>query len=319
MMPVFLLIVACALWALSFPLVKALHLEQAARLPEASTLFLASWMQWARFGLSAVLLLPLVIGRSRPSRSEIRQGLVLALWGGTGMWILADGLAYTEASTSAFLTQAYCIILPLWACFRSRRLPGFRVVVATLLVILGGAILSGIQPGNLRLGRGEWETLLAAFLFTFQILALDNPRYEGNRGTIVSFVMFLGIAVIFLIVTAVTAPDMRSVLAAGASIQSLVLISGLALFCSVGAYVIMNSWQPRVPATEAGLIYTSEPVFTAGYVLFLPAMLGAFTGSAYPNEPLTPPLIVGGTMIFAANLLMQWRRPMQLPATGPIP
>jgi drug/metabolite transporter (DMT)-like permease len=317
-MPVFLLVVACALWALSFPLVKALHLEQAARLPEASTLFLASWIQWARFGLSALLLLPLVLGRKWPIRKEIRQGLVLALWGGSGMWILTDGLAYTDASTSAFLTQAYCIILPLWACLRSRRLPGFRVVIATLLVILGGAILSGIQPGNLRLGRGEWETLLAAFLFTFQILALDNPRYEGNRGTIVSFVMFLGIAVIFFVVTAATAPAPGAILAAGASIQSFALIAGLALFCSVGAYVIMNSWQPKVPATEAGLIYTSEPVFTAGYVLCLPAILGAFIGSDYPNEPLTSPLIAGGTLIFSANLLMQWRRPMQLPATGPI-
>lgn len=318
-MPVFLLIVACALWALSFPLVKALHLEQAARIPEASTLFLASWMQWARFGLSALLLLPLVIGRRRAKRSEIRQGLVLAFWGGTGMWTLADGLAYTEASTSAFLTQAYCIILPLLACIRSRRLPGLRVVIATFCVMFGGAILAGIQPGNLRLGRGEAETLLAAFLFTFQILALENPRYEGNRGIIVSFVMFLGIAVMFLFVTVITAPNLEACFTAGASSQSFVLISALAWFCSVGAYVIMNSWQPRVSAVEAGLIYTSEPVFTAGYVLFLPAMLGAFIGRNYPNEPLTSPLIVGGTLIFAANLLMQWRRPLQLPATGPIP
>jgi drug/metabolite transporter (DMT)-like permease len=318
-MPVFLLIVACALWALSFPLVKALHLEQAARLPEASTLFLASWMQWARFGLSALLLLPLVIGRRRATRSEIRQGLVLAFWGGTGMWILADGLAYTEASTSAFLTQAYCIILPLLACFRSRRLPGFRVVVATLCVIFGGAILSGIQPGNFRIGRGEAETLLAAFLFTFQILTLENPRYEGNRGVIVSFVMFLGIAGMFLLVTLLTAPNLNAFFIAGASLQSFVLITALALFCSVGAYVIMNSWQPRVSAVEAGLIYTSEPVFTAGYVLFLPAILGAFVGQTYPNEALTTPLVVGGTLIFAANLLMQWKRPLQLPATGPIP
>lgn len=318
-MPVLLLIIACALWALSFPLVKALHLEQAARLPEASTLFFASWMQWARFGLSAVLLLPLVIGRPRLRRSEIRQGLVLAFWGGTGMWILADGLAYTEASTSAFLTQAYCIILPLLGCLRSRRLPGLRVVAATLLVVLGGAILAGIQPGNFRLGRGEAETLLAAFLFTFQILALENPRYQGNRGVVVSFVMFLGIAVIFLFVTVLTAPSLEACLTAGASIQSFVLIAALALFCSVGAYVIMNSWQPRVSAIEAGLIYTSEPVFTAGYVLILPAVLGAYVGQSYPNEPLTTPLIVGGTLIFAANLLMQWRRPLQLPATGPIP
>ena len=127
------------------------------------------------------------------------------------MWLQADSLAYTDASTSAFLTQAYCIFLPLWACLRSRRMPGLRVVSATLLVMAGGAVLSGIGPNNLKLGRGEIETLCAAFLFTFQILALENPRFKGNRGTPVTFVMFLGIAVLFVPVTAIVAPDWRVV------------------------------------------------------------------------------------------------------------
>ncbi len=318
-MPVFLLIVACALWAVSFPLVKVLHLEQSARLPEASSVFLSSWMQFARFGFGAVMLLPFVLGRKRPTRNEIHQGLVLALWGGTGMWLQADSLAYTDASISAFLTQAYCIFLPLWACLRSRRMPGKRVISATLMVIVGGAVLSGIRPDHLKLGRGEIETLCAAFLFTFQILALENPRFEGNRGTSVTFVMFLGIAVLFVPITAVVAPDMASCFTAGASIQSFVIIAFLALFCSVGAYLLMNIWQPRVSATEAGLIYTTEPVFTAIYVLFLPAMLAAFIGGSYANESLTASMLIGGTLVVGANALMQWKRPPHLPPAGPVP
>ncbi len=318
-MPVFLLIVACALWAVSFPLVKVLHLEQSARLPEASSVFLSSWMQFARFGLGAVMLLPFVLGRKRPTRNEIHQGLVLALWGGAGMWLQADSLAYTDASISAFLTQAYCIFLPLWACLRSSRMPGKRVVSATLMVIVGGAILSGIRPDHLKLGRGEIETLCAAFFFTFQILALENPRFEGNRGTSVTFVMFLGIAVLFVPITAFVAPDMASCFTAGASIQSFVIIAFLALFCSVGAYLLMNIWQPRVSATEAGLIYTTEPVFTAIYVLFLPAMLAAFIGGNYANESLSASMLIGGTLVVGANALMQWKRPPHLPPAGPVP
>lgn len=316
-MPAFLLIVACALWGVSFPLVKALHLEQSARLPGASTLFLASWMQSARFGIAALMLLPFVFGKSRPTRNEIRQGLVLAFWGGLGMWVQADALAYTEASTSAFLTQAYCIFLPLWACLRQRQLPSKRIVSATFMVLLGGAILSGMTFSNLRLGRGEWETLFSACLFTFQILALENPRYSGNRGTPVSFVMFLGIAILFIPVTLSVAPDLQSSLTAGASLQSFVLTASLALLCSIGAYGLMNSWQPKVPATEAGLIYTIEPVFTALYVLFLPAWLGAFVAQTYPNESLTLRLIAGGSLILAANVLMQWKKPPHLPPIAP--
>jgi drug/metabolite transporter (DMT)-like permease len=317
-MPALLLILACALWAVSFPLVKVLHLEQSARLGGASSLFLASWMQFARFGLGALMLVPFVLGKNRPTPNEIRQGLVIAVWGGIGMWVQADALAYTEASTSAFLTQAYCVFLPLWACIRTRRAPGIKVAVATLLVLAGGAILSGIRPDHFHLGRGELETLLAAFLFTFQILSLENPRYKGNRGVPVSFVMFLGIAILFIPITAITAPNLEACVTAGASMKSFALVASLALFCSVGAYVLMNVWQPRVSATEAGLIYTIEPVFTAVYVLFLPVVLGSFVGESYPNEVITARLVLGGALILAANALMQWKNTRHLPPAGPV-
>lgn len=318
-MPVFLLILACVLWAISFPVIKALHLEQTARLPGVSSLFLAAWMQTARFGLAALMLLPFVIGRKRPTRDEIWQGLVLAFWGGSGMALQADALAYTDASTSAFLTQAYCIILPLWACLRMRKRPATRVIISTLMVVAGGAILSGLRPDHLKLGRGEIETLGAAFLFTFQILALEDPRHMRNRGLFVTFVMFLGIAVLLLPATVLAAPTLATCFTAGASMQAFVLIGSLALFCSVGAYLIMNIWQPRVSATEAGLIYTMEPVFTAIFVLFLPALLGGLIGSRYENETLSSTLVTGGSLILAANLLMQWKRRPHLPPVGPIP
>ena len=306
------------MWALSFPIVKALHLEQTARLPGVSSVFLSSWMQFARFGLGAVILLPFVVGRKLPTQNEIRQGVTIAVWGGAGMWLQSDSLAYTDASTSAFLTQAYCIFLPLWACLRTRRMPGSRVILSTVMVVTGGAILSGLRPDNLKLGRGEIETLCAAFLFTFQILALENPRYVGNRGVIVSFIMFLCIALLFIPITAIVAPDMASCFKAGASFQSFVLVTGLALFCSVGAYLIMNIWQPRVSATEAGLIYTIEPLFTAIFVIFLPVMLGEFIGATYKNETISLAMITGGTLILGANLIMQWKRPPHLPPAGPV-
>ena len=302
-LPVFFLIIACALWGLSFPVVKALHLDQSARIPGASTEFLAAWIQVARFGVGALMLLPFMI-RLKLSQRELSQGLILAIWGGLGMAIQADGLAYTPASTSAFLTQAYCVFLPLWACLRSRSLPGSRLVIATLLVMVGGAVLSGIKPDDLQLGRGEIETLVASFIFTFQILTLENPKYEGNRSLPVTFIMCGGIALLFLPVTFLLAPDSTAAFAAGASWPTAFFIVILALCCSVGAYLLMNHFQPRVSATEAGLIYTTEPVFTAGYCLFLPVLLA---GQAYPNEKLTATLIVGGLLIVAANVLMQWK------------
>ncbi len=317
-MPVIFLILACALWGLSFPLLKALHIEQEVRLPGESTFFLSAWVQFARFGVGAAMLLPFLIGRKMPVAGEIRQGLLLAFWGGVGMWLQVDGLARTEASTSAFLTQAYCIFLPLWACIRARRFPQAKVTIATLMVMAGGAVLSGLTPDHLQLGTGEIETLAASLVFSIQIFTLENPRYRNNRGLPVSFVMFLGISVLFAGVSLLTAANLEDCLKAGASVPAKTIIFSLALFCSVGAYGLMNTWQPRVSATEAGMIYTTEPIFTALYVFFLPQILGRFMGQSYTNESLTPRLALGGALILAANALMQWRRPAHLPSAGPV-
>jgi drug/metabolite transporter (DMT)-like permease len=298
-MALLFLILACALWGLSFPLMKALNFEQVSRMPGASSVFLSSWLQCARFFCAAILLLPFVMRRNAISKMECSQGLQLAFWGGLAMWLQADALAYTDASTSAFLTQAYCVILPLWACMRLRKLPEWRVTVA---------ILSGFSLRNMQMGRGEIETLMAAFLFTFQILTLENPKYQKNRGLPVTMIMFAGIALLFVPITWFVSPSFDACVQAGASIPSMAIILALALPCSVGAYLLMNLWQPKVSATEAGLIYTSEPVFTAAYVLFMPAMLGGLIGAVYPNESFTLSLGIGGGLILLANVLVQWKR-----------
>lgn len=299
-----LLITATALWGVSFPLVKCIMQEQATLLPGAGSWFLSSWTMAARFALASLVILPFV-QRSGIRPDEWKQGGILAVWCGFGMWFQADGLAHTAASTSAFLTQGYCLFLPLWAALRHRRFPRVRELLATIMVLVGGAWLSGLSPDNLRLGRGETETLIAALFFTFQILALENPRYSANRGLPVAMVMFSTIAVLFTPITFLTAPNPSAVLTAGGSVHVLGLLLSLAVFSTVGAYGLMIAYQRGVTATEAGLIYCCEPVFTALYVLFLPALLGRWTGNDYPNEAWTTAMIGGGLLIIFANVLMQ--------------
>lgn len=307
------LILACALWGLSFPLMKALNLEQASRMSEASSLFLSSWLQCVRFLVGALVLAPFVVQGKRMTGGELRQGLQLAFWCGLAMWLQADALAYTDASVSAFLTQAYCVILPLWACMRLRKWPAVRVVFATLLVIVGCAVLAGLKWDNMKLGRGEIETLAAAVLFTFQILTLEHKKYAANRGLVVTLVMFAGIALMFVPITLVVAPSWDACLQAGASVPTSTIVLILALVCSVGAYGLMNVWQRHVSATEAGLIYTTEPVFASAYALFMPGMMAGMFGVMYENESLTLSMCVGGGLILAANVLMQWKRKPHLP------
>src|ERR1043165_4040493 len=108
-----MLVLATAFWAFSFPVMKALSLDQQKLVPSANTWFLTSLGVMYRFGVAGIVMLFLCRRRAEKiSRLEIEQGLWLALFGAGGILFQMDGLAYTEASTSAFLTQCYCVFLP---------------------------------------------------------------------------------------------------------------------------------------------------------------------------------------------------------------
>jgi len=300
------LLTATLLWAVSFPFVKILYIEQQELLPGASTLFLSILLMATRFAMAALLLLPWVLPQLKSyTKLEWQQGLWLALFGGVGMWLQADALAYTKASTCAFITQGYCVFLPIYHTLRNQRFPGIHTIIAVILVVIGVAWLSNVKINDLRLGRGEWETLLAALIFTMQILCLEHPRFRGNRSLPITWIMFLGIALFATPCTVMIAEKSSDVVTALSSPAALGLIASMAVLCSIGAYGLMNRWQGFVSSVEAGLIYCAEPVFTSLIALFLPALMGAWMGRPIANEPLTLSLIGGGTLITLAILLLQ--------------
>lgn len=170
------------------------------------------------------------------------------------------------------------------------------------------------------MGRGEWETLGAAFAFTFQIILLERPKYRSNRALPVTVLMFLGFALWSAPVAMVAAPQWGDLAKVVATPPTLALLAVLTLACTVFAYGIMNWWQPKVSATEAGLIYCIEPVCAAAYALVLPGLLSRWIGVEYANESLTSTLVTGGILITAANFMLQlrWPSPPPVPAApGP--
>ena len=82
------------------------------------------------------------------------------------------------------------------------------------------------------------------------------------------------------------------------------LLAALTLACSLLAFLMMNRWQPFVDATTAGIVYCTEPLFATLFALFLPALLARGMGIGYANETATPHLLLGGSLITVANLLI---------------
>jgi drug/metabolite transporter (DMT)-like permease len=311
------LILTTAAWALSFPVFQMLFALQKACLPDAPrlSLFLSAHAIAVRSLAAAAIFLLFNFRVLRGlRRSEWLQGALLGLFGGTGLILQADGLHYTSAPVSAFLTQFYCVLLPAWMCLRRRTWLPRRLLVATLLVVAGISVLSGLvswKDGGLRLehvgmGRGEIETLLAAVFFTVQILLLEKPAWKEHRMVPVTVVMFLGFALCAVPAVFVCAPSTEAVFSLYRSSHEWLLMAVIVVFCTVYAYSAMNRWQPHVTATEGGLIYCLEPVFTSIYALFLPAMMSRWTGVPYANETLTTMLLIGGGLITAANIALQF-------------
>jgi drug/metabolite transporter (DMT)-like permease len=186
-----------------------------------------------------------------------------------------------------------------------RALPPLAVAVSSILVLAGAAILANFDFRELKIGRGEAETLLAAVFFAGQILWLEKPEFRENRTSHFTVVMFLGTALLALPVAVFYAPDAPSFFKAYDDLPVILMMAALILFCTIGSYGLMNIWQRHITATEAGLIYCLEPVAASAFALFLPGWLSGVAGIQYANEYITRDLVVGGGLILAANVLIQ--------------
>lgn len=310
---ILMLLLANVFWGVSFPVVKAMTLLHGQLLTGAGAWYTISLTVAPRFLLAAAVLL-LWQGRRvlTLTRGELTQGGVMGLFAAGGMLLQTDGLRFTPASTSAFLTQFYAILIPVYVAVRGRRNPGGRVWLSSALVLVGVAVLGRFSWSDLGFGRGEWETLAASLFFMGQILWLEKHEYAANRPGMITLVVCATIGLIFGTLMLATAPGTAALVTPWTSTPWLGFTLILTVFCTLGSFSLMNAWQPKITATEAGLIYCLEPIFGSLMALCLPALFSVWAAINYANEQATWNLLVGGGFITFANVLIQLRPSPQL-------
>ncbi len=307
---VLMLVLANVFWGLSFPVIKAMTQLHADLLPGGGTWFAAIYTVAPRFVVAVLLFAVWYRGAlAKITGLELRQGVVMGLFAAGGMLLQNDGLQFTSASTSAFLTQLYAVLIPIWFAVRIRHNPGWLVWACSLLVLLGVAILGHFDWRTLHFGRGEWETLFSSFFFMGQILWLEKPEFAGNRPERLTFVLFATEAAIFATLAVATAPNWQALATPWTSFPWFGLTLMLTFVCTIAAFSLMNWWQPKITATEAGLVYCFEPIFASVMALFLPGWFSAWSGIRYANEQVTWSLLIGGGLITLSNLLIQVKPP----------
>lgn len=261
-------------------------------LATAAGLSLATVLAW-RYTLSAVLLTGWV-GTHAYKRIPPREMLVLVTLGGFGQALLVgvalSSLRFIPAATLAFLFYTYPAWVALFQALRgAERLDGRRAA-ALVLSFAGIGVMVGM-PGS---GAVEWRgvglALAAALIYgayipMMRVLTKDHPVAPVSAYTKV------GSALAFLVVASSTGSFTYRM-----PLDTWGVLIILTVFSTVLPSVFFLMGLIRLGPVRTAIVSTVEP--------FLTALLGVLVLA----QALTLPTLLGGALIVAAVMLLQFKR-----------
>jgi drug/metabolite transporter (DMT)-like permease len=247
-----------------------------------------------RFAVAAVLFAIVIALRGRPVAARD-----LAAGAGSGALMLggyffqAEGLRFTSAGSSAFLTCAGTLLAAFFAWPILRQRPT-RELAAGIAIAMAGSALLSLREG-LQLGRGELLTLLGAALYALQVVALGRFASVSDP----------------LVLTGAQAATVALALSpfAGGAAGTFADLDGpgwgrfayLAIAGSTLAPLLQVLAQRRLPPGRIGLLFALEPVFALVFALTLGA------------ERFEPRWWVGAGLILSAVVRVEWRAAASAP------
>ena len=300
-------VLLCALWASNFPMAKMIMAE-----PGVNSLLYTV----ARFGIAALALAPFAIISTRRTGMDwetLRSAIICGSWVAFGYLGQTLGLLSTTASRSCVICSLHCVFVAVVAelvrvnrakdsimmmentNFDFKRLVPAAIAVAGVAVVeLHGAagapttgdLISFAQP----VGFGLGYLLLGEIMAKRPDTALAVSAIKLAVVAVASFAMFELTPLIQngLDTWTFAFPDFSAILvskvALGGVLYTGLITTALALWVESKAFV-------RVPATDASLILTTEPLFAAA--------LGAVTlGETFGLYDYTgASLIIGACMM----------------------
>lgn len=247
-----------------------------------------------RFAVAAVLFAIVIALRGRPVAARD-----LAAGAGSGALMLggyffqAEGLRFTSAGSSAFLTCAGTLLAAFFAWPILRQRPT-RELAAGIAIAMAGSALLSLREG-LHLGRGELLTLLGAAVYALQVVALGRFAAVSDP----------------LVLTGAQAATVALALApfAGGAAGTFAALDGpawgrfayLAIAGSTLAPLLQVLAQRRLPPGRIGLLFALEPVFALVFALTI------------GDERFEPRWWLGAGLILSAVVLVEWRAAASAP------
>lgn len=250
---------------------------------------LVTAMAW-RYLLGA-LLLGAIAQPGRLRSIPKRRVMQLLVIGGCGQALITylslHALEYIPVGPLAFLFYTYPAWVALIAAIRKmEKLTTIRVIALTLALI-GVTIMVGAPTEKLN-PIGVMLALGSALLYSAYLPALEHVQ-EGIPALLATFLLITGAAVTFVVAALLTG---MLYLPAGVVVWSEIVV--LALVSTVIAFLTLIKGLAVLGSVRTAIVATVEP--------FITAMLGVLV---LGNQPSASTL-VGGVLIAAAVLLIQW-------------
>ncbi len=219
------------------------------------------------------------------TRGDVARGAMVGLLLSAAYIVQTIGLQFTTAGKNAFLTTVYVLLVP----FGCRVLFGQRLRKANYFA--AGLMLAGIGLLSLEgeiggLNVGDALTLLCGALFAGHIIAVERCQRETNVYALI--VLQFGFAALYALAYALLFERGQPLDFNAGSVGGLLY---LAIFSTTIAMSLQNIGQSMAPASHSAILLSLESVFGA---LFSCLLLG---------EPMTPKILAGFAVIFAALMV----------------
>ncbi|MBO8163629.1 MAG: DMT family transporter [Brevibacillus sp.] len=258
------------------------------------------WMTLARWSLALLLLWPIAVYREKPDWHKLVQAwMILTLMGLLGVigynLLLYAALLFTSPTNAALVNALNPALIVLFSAFLLRERMSLLKVGGLLLSVIG--VMFIVTDGNLlhvldaAYNPGDLLMLGAILVWTFYSIA---GKKLGSIPPITATAASATLAVVILLPFALVDPPNLSQI----SSLSLTGILYMAIFPSVGSYMLWNVALRHINVSQAGVSLHLIPVFTV--------LIGFLLG-----EMVTMAQIVGGLLVFAGvsaatGIVEQW-------------
>jgi drug/metabolite transporter (DMT)-like permease len=240
-----------------------------------------------RFTVAAVamfLLRPVVASKLAPGdlKYGAAAGVVLAF----AYITQTIGLELTTASISGFLTGLYVVLTPLLAWLVLKQKISLKIFIGAVLAAIGLGVLSGAAT-TVEFQVGQIWLIVCAVLYAVHLLVLGKfgQGRDSYRFAMLQIAFVAVVTWVFALADGYQAPPNGSVWFA---------IVFTALLSTVFAFWVQTWAQTIIEPSRVALLITSEVIFTA--------LLAVGVG----QEPLTLTMVVGGSIMVVAMLLVEW-------------